>query len=76
MAGLDLTDTAEGLTLVNAAFNLPFCVWILNAYFAGIPTELEEAASLDGTGRFAPSRRRATGPHQRPDRRRGPRMRR
>ncbi|WP_369030064.1 carbohydrate ABC transporter permease [Streptomyces adonidis] len=52
MVGLDLTDTAEGLILVNAAFNLPFCVWILNAYFASIPRELEEAAWLDGTGRF------------------------
>ncbi|MER7690324.1 ABC transporter permease subunit [Streptomyces sp. NPDC097610] len=50
--GLDLTDTAEGLILVNAALNLPFCVWILNAYVAGIPKELEEAAWLDGTGRF------------------------
>ncbi|WP_406443388.1 carbohydrate ABC transporter permease [Streptomyces sp. NBC_00631] len=52
LVGLDLTDTAEGLILVNAAFNLPFCVWILNAYFASIPKELEEAAWLDGTGRF------------------------
>ncbi|WP_262063915.1 carbohydrate ABC transporter permease [Streptomyces sp. STR69] len=52
MVGLDLTDTAEALILVNAAFNLPFCIWILNAYFASIPKELEEAAYLDGTGRF------------------------
>ncbi|MFF0160507.1 carbohydrate ABC transporter permease [Streptomyces sp. NPDC005263] len=52
MVSLNLTDTAEGLILVNAAFNLPFCVWILNAYFASIPKELEEAAWLDGTGRF------------------------
>lgn len=52
MVSLDLTDTAEGLILVNAAFNLPFCVWILNAYFTSIPRELEEAAWLDGTGRL------------------------
>ena len=52
MVSLDLTDTAEGLILVNAAFNLPFCVWILNAYFASIPRELEEAACMDGTGRL------------------------
>jgi multiple sugar transport system permease protein len=52
MVSFDLTDTAEGLILVNAAFNLPFCVWILNAYFTSIPRELEEAAWLDGTGRF------------------------
>jgi multiple sugar transport system permease protein len=57
MVSLDLTDTAEGLILVNAAFNLPFCVWILNAYFASIPRELEEAAWLDGTGRLGALRR-------------------
>ncbi|MDX2527301.1 carbohydrate ABC transporter permease [Streptomyces europaeiscabiei] len=52
MVSLDLTDTAEGLILVNAAFNLPFCIWILNAYFATIPKELEEAAYMDGAGRL------------------------
>ncbi|MEV0222121.1 carbohydrate ABC transporter permease [Streptomyces sp. NPDC050704] len=52
MVSLDLTDTAEGLILVNAAFNLPFCIWILNAYFASIPRELEEAAYMDGAGRL------------------------
>jgi multiple sugar transport system permease protein len=52
MVSLDLTDTAEGLILVNAAFNLPFCIWILNAYFASIPKELEEAAYMDGAGRL------------------------
>ncbi|MGW3567059.1 carbohydrate ABC transporter permease [Streptomyces sp. NPDC000941] len=57
MVSLDLTDTAEGLILVNAAFNLPFCVWILNAYFASIPKEPEEAAYMDGAGRLgAPAR--------------------
>ncbi len=52
MVSLDLTDTAEGLILVNAAFNLPFCIWILNAHFASIPKELEEAAYMDGAGRL------------------------
>ncbi|MEH0416257.1 carbohydrate ABC transporter permease [Streptomyces sp. B21-083] len=52
MVSLDLTDTGEALILVNAAFNLPFCVWILNAYFASVPKELEEAAYLDGVGRL------------------------
>lgn len=40
------------LILVNAGFNLAFAVWILNAYFSSIPVELEEAAMVDGTGRF------------------------
>ena len=40
------------LILVNAGFNLAFAVWILNAYFSSIPSELEEAAMVDGTGRL------------------------
>ncbi|WP_231335049.1 carbohydrate ABC transporter permease [Actinomadura graeca] len=52
MVALDLTDTLISLILVNAAFNLPFCVWILHGYFSSIPKELEEAAFLDGAGRI------------------------
>src|SRR6202012_836162 len=37
--------------IVNAGFNLAFAVWILNAFFASIPAELEEAAMVDGVGR-------------------------
>jgi multiple sugar transport system permease protein len=51
MVALNLTDTLLALILVNAAFNLPFCVWILHGYFASIPKELEEAAFLDGAGK-------------------------
>ena len=51
MVALDLTDTLLALILVNAAFNLPFCVWILHGYFSSIPKELEEAAYLDGAGK-------------------------
>jgi len=51
MVALNLTDTLLALILVNAAFNLPFCVWILHGYFSSIPKELEEAAFLDGAGR-------------------------
>ncbi|MQY06883.1 carbohydrate ABC transporter permease [Actinomadura macrotermitis] len=52
MVALNLTDTLLALILVNSAFNLPFCVWILHGYFASIPRELEEAAFLDGAGRL------------------------
>ncbi|MEU9025412.1 carbohydrate ABC transporter permease [Actinomadura sp. NPDC048394] len=52
MVALNLTDTLMALILVNAAFNLPFCVWILHGYFSSIPKELEEAAFLDGAGRL------------------------
>ncbi|MFL6055351.1 MAG: carbohydrate ABC transporter permease [Actinoallomurus sp.] len=52
MVALNLTDTLLGLILVNAAFNLPFCVWILHGYFSSIPKALEEAAYLDGAGKI------------------------
>ena len=47
-----LIDTVWALILVNAGFNLAFAVWILNAYFASIPVEIEEAAMVDGSGRL------------------------
>jgi multiple sugar transport system permease protein len=40
------------LIIVNAAFNLAFAVWILNAFFSSIPVELEEASMVDGLGRI------------------------
>ena len=49
---LGLVDSIWSLILVNGGFNLAFAVWILNAYFASIPRELEEAAFIDGNGRF------------------------
>ncbi|MEV1248845.1 carbohydrate ABC transporter permease [Nonomuraea sp. NPDC050022] len=47
-----LVDSIWSLILVNGGFNLAFAVWILNAYFSSIPRELEEAAFIDGNGRF------------------------
>src|SRR4030095_11643285 len=48
---LDLINTYTALVLTNAAFNLAFAVWILQAFFASIPREIEEAATVDGCGR-------------------------
>jgi multiple sugar transport system permease protein len=53
----NLASPTISLILVNAGFNLAFAVWIMNAYFASIPVELEEAAMLDGCSRFATMRR-------------------
>ncbi len=46
-----LIDSLLGLVLVNAAFNLAFAIWILNAYFQTIPIEIEESATIDGASR-------------------------
>jgi multiple sugar transport system permease protein len=49
---LDLTNTYAALILSNAAFNLAFAIWILRAFFASLPRELEEAAAVDGCGQL------------------------
>jgi multiple sugar transport system permease protein len=49
---LDLLDHGLALATVYLSFNLPFVVWILIGFFQGIPRELEEAALVDGAGRF------------------------
>jgi multiple sugar transport system permease protein len=51
-AKLGLVDTRAALVLVNVAFALPFAVWLLRSFFAGIPVEIEEAARLDGGSPF------------------------
>ena len=49
---LGLVNTYAALILTNAAFNLAFAIWILRAFFASIPREIEEAAAVDGCGRL------------------------
>ncbi|OHV31000.1 MULTISPECIES: carbohydrate ABC transporter permease [Pseudofrankia] len=48
----DLPSATVSLIIVNAGFNLAFAIWILNAFFASIPVELEEAAQVDGLSRI------------------------
>jgi multiple sugar transport system permease protein len=47
-----LQDTLAGLILANSTSALPFTIWLLRSYFATISVELEEAAMIDGCGRF------------------------
>ena len=49
---LNLVNTYFSIILTNAAFNLAFATWILQGFFSSIPKEVEEAANLDGCGRF------------------------
>lgn len=50
--GIKIINTYAGLILVYSAFYIPFSIWILRGFFAGIPTELEEAAIIDGCSKF------------------------
>ena len=49
---LHLYDTKMALILVYTALNRPISLMILRSAFAAIPTELEEAAYIDGAGFF------------------------
>lgn len=40
------------LVIVYTALNLPFAVWSLAGYFRSLPTEIEDAALVDGFSRF------------------------
>ena len=49
---LGLYDTYTILILMYVAFNLPFVIWVMRAYLADIPIELEDAALVDGATRL------------------------
>jgi multiple sugar transport system permease protein len=48
LQALGLLNTLWGLTLVYSGLLLPFVIWILEGYYRDFPTELEEAAAMDG----------------------------
>ena len=45
-------DGLVGLTISYIALNLPFTIWLLYGFIEQVPTELEEAATVDGCGPF------------------------
>tara|TARA_B100000378_G_scaffold278303_1_gene281031 strand:- start:1513 stop:1989 length:477 start_codon:yes stop_codon:yes gene_type:complete len=51
-SGLDLLDTKQVLVAIYLTMTVPVGVLIMRGFFDVIPTELEEAASMDGAGRF------------------------
>jgi N,N'-diacetylchitobiose transport system permease protein len=57
LEGFHLLNTVAGLTLVYVANVLPFTVWTLRGFVAGVPYELEEAAMIDGCSRLQAFRR-------------------
>ena len=48
---LGIANTRLALVLSYTTFCLPFCLWLLRAFFQSIPLELEEAALVDGADR-------------------------
>ena len=47
-----LVNTLPGLIIAHLSFNLPFAVWLMGAFFQQVPRSIEEAALVDGCGKF------------------------
>ncbi len=45
---LGLVNTYPGGILAHTVLTLPFCLWLMQSFFRGIPAELDEAALVDG----------------------------
>jgi N,N'-diacetylchitobiose transport system permease protein len=55
--GWQLINTVIGLSLTYLVFVLPFTIWTLRGFVAGVPVELEEAARVDGASRMTAFRK-------------------
>jgi multiple sugar transport system permease protein len=52
LKNLRLINSLVVLVLVYVVWALPFALWMLVGYVRAVPTELEEAAAVDGAGRL------------------------
>ena len=52
VASVGLLDSVIGPSIIYVAAVVPFTVWMLRGFVAGIPADLEEAAMVDGLSRF------------------------
>jgi len=48
---LNWADTLHGLSILYAAFNLPYVIWMMRGYFQDVPVEVEESGLVDGCNR-------------------------
>jgi multiple sugar transport system permease protein len=49
---IGLLDSLAALIVTYVATNLPIVVWLMRDYFAALPIELEESASVDGASAY------------------------
>ena len=52
MVAAGVVDSLGFLSVIYAAFNVAFSVWMLQSYFATIPRDLEESAWIEGASRL------------------------
>jgi len=51
ISSVHLLNTVIGVSVIYIAVVIPFTVWMLRGFVAGIPVDLEEAAMVDGLSR-------------------------
>ncbi|MCR6689506.1 carbohydrate ABC transporter permease [Cellulomonas sp.] len=51
LSSAHLLDSVIGVTVLYTAAVIPFTIWMLRGFVAGVPAELEEAAMVDGLSR-------------------------
>jgi len=54
---LGLDDSPIALVVIYSTMALPFCIWLLSAYYANLPREIEESALVEGATRLTAFRR-------------------
>jgi multiple sugar transport system permease protein len=47
-----LLDTTTALIIVNLGQTIPYAIWLIKGFIDRIPPDMEEAATIDGAGRF------------------------
>ena len=52
VASVNLLDSVIGVSVIYIAAVVPFTIWMLRGFVAGVPADLEEAAMVDGLSRF------------------------
>ena len=52
VASAHLLDSVIGVSIIYIAAVVPFTIWMLRGFVAGVPADLEEAAMVDGLSRF------------------------
>lgn len=49
---LGISDTSLALAIAHTTISLPLSIWLMSSFFEAVPTELEEAAKIDGNSRL------------------------
>ena len=52
VSSVGLLDSVIGVSVIYIASVVPFTIWMLRGFVAGVPADLEEAAMVDGLSRF------------------------